>query len=113
MDIEELLTKRRYLRGRATKLCVKISSELSEYNKQQMLMQKNKILSLQTELNQLNGEIFNLSIKMKKTDTELDTMMDRDEEYNEKLEQFLVKFKSWIPALVRMREAQMKIHDII
>ena len=89
MNLEELLTKRKYLRGRATRLCIKIQNELPDTNLQQCLMMKNKTLSVQTELNELNDRIFDKYVLLKKSEDEVQTLMDRNDEYNDKFDEIL------------------------
>ena len=93
MDSETAIKTRGYIRQRATNTCNKVNDEFAGYNLQQCLMNKNKLISLQNELEELNKFIINESIKEKKPDKEIQELFTKDEEYSDKIGESLSKLE--------------------
>jgi len=88
-ELRVLTKSRQYVRQRLSKLCQKVLSQVSTFNRQQRNLHIDTLSSIREELKDLNKSMFPLYIKNCFADDKIDSLVDEEEIYDDKVLQAL------------------------
>ena len=87
MELADLKRTRGYVRSKVTRNCNKVTGEIATYDLQKCLMYKDKLTTLQKELDELNKTILERSVKLENWEESKDLLLNEEEEYNDQIDE--------------------------